>query len=174
MEKVKKFLKNYYKDIIVLLIVAVSIIGFSRMSGINKATQLIVAMLMIIFSGIIIIVSKEKKLKEEIVFAGLVFVLGLGFAISIPIGGIPDERNHFLRAYEITQGKIISNQESSGYFPKEIDEYFYNWQKLESYKYDEYMKNVFTPNSGELNEDFTIFANMLHSTMYRHIYWKNI
>lgn len=153
MEKVKKFLKNYYKDIIVLLIVAVSIIGFSRMSGINKATQLIVAMLMIIFSGIIIIVSKEKKLKEEIVFAGLVFVLGLGFAISIPIGGIPDERNHFLRAYEITQGKIISNQESSGYFPKEIDEYFYNWQKLESYKYDEYMKNVFTPNSGELNED---------------------
>ena len=60
MEKVKKFLKNYYKDIIVLLIVAVSIIGFSRMSGINKATQLIVAMLMIIFSGIIIIVSKEN------------------------------------------------------------------------------------------------------------------
>lgn len=153
MNKIKQFIKEYYKHIIILLIMIIVIIGFAKIKGIDSKVQLIIGMLTIVLAGIFIIISEKKNIKEEILFSGIIFILGLGYVIAIPIGGVPDERNHFLRAYEITQGKFISNQESSGYFPKEIDEYFYNWQKLETYTYDKYVKNIFSANTGELNED---------------------
>ncbi len=152
MSKVKQLIKEYYKHIIIVMIMIIAIAGFIQIKGIDTKVQLVITITTIILTSVFIIIAEKKNLKEEILFGGIILILGLGYLIAIPIGGVPDERNHFLRAYEITQGKFISNQESSGYFPKEIDEYFYNWQKLESYKYDKYVKNIFNANTGELSE----------------------
>jgi len=58
-------------------------------------------------------------------FAVLYLTLGLLFLVVVPVPGVPDEPHHFLRAYEISRGALISDMdefgEVGGYLPENLD-----------------------------------------------------
>lgn len=52
----------------------------------------------------------KKKKPIEKIFLLIAVPLGLLYMVLIPIGRVPDEGNHFLRAYEISEGYLISDK----------------------------------------------------------------
>lgn len=65
---------------------------------------------------------KNPAIGIEWFFAAAALTFGLVFLVIIPPMQGPDESNHFLRAYQITQGKILSEYvgKSSGGIPAQI------------------------------------------------------
>ncbi len=65
--------------------------------------------LLIIFSGCLWLWKKRNSLCPEKMFALLYTMLFLLSFLTIPIFNTPDEYSHFFRAYEISQGHMISD-----------------------------------------------------------------
>lgn len=69
-----------------------------------------------------------RKVKETALMSGLLVVLGAVYFWMCPLGMAPDERNHFLRAYEVSCGGWTSQhlgKEGVGgnYLPTALDEF---------------------------------------------------
>lgn len=137
-----KIVKNNYKYLILsFILLMISIFTFR--SRLDSSTSLAflsgyghryVAYLFIIILGIIISFAVykvfNKQWKLENIFLTFIIPLGLLYIIVIPIGRVPDENNHFYRAYEISKGYLVSekNEENSGgnYFSSNFKEVLSN------------------------------------------------
>ena len=63
-------------------------------------------------------------LKPENIFFIVTFLFGLCFSVMTPPFQIPDEISHFLRAYQISEGKMIGAKKgglSGGNLPQAVD-----------------------------------------------------
>lgn len=70
-------------------------------------------MLWFALSAVLLILT-AKKVKPEFVFVFLYLSVGLLYMAANPLYGVPDERNHFLRAYGITEGDFITGWDEYG------------------------------------------------------------
>ena len=62
----------------------------------------------VMFVLISFFIRKNKPIEK--LFLLISIPLGLLYMSLIPMGRVPDERNHFLRAYEISEGYLISDK----------------------------------------------------------------
>ncbi len=62
----------------------------------------------------------RKPINELYIFEILFGLLGILYFISVPLFRVPDEREHFERAYEISQGYFVSDRESHGLGGREL------------------------------------------------------
>ena len=97
------------------------------------------------FLGYIILfwfINYKKELKIENIFLLLVIPLGGLMLVLIPLGNVPDEKAHLARAYEISEGHLISliteDKKAGRLLPAEI----YNLDKFD-YSYVEVKNNIF-------------------------------
>ncbi len=68
------------------------------------------------------------RINEILLMAGMLLALMLVFMRITPVGEVPDEYHHFYRAYEISQGSLISRHlgedgVGGNYLPAAIEEY---------------------------------------------------
>ena len=70
----------------------------------------------VVFVVMSFIFGRKKSIDMPIEKIYLIFaiIFGLIYLFVLPIGGVPDERNHFLRVYEISEGHMVSNTADDG------------------------------------------------------------
>lgn len=128
----------------------------SILNGIIIASLAIIS---IIFYIVLLFFEKENvSIENRYLF--LILVIGIIFLFAIPMTKIPDEYNHFLRAYEISEGHIISTRDSkTGMVGRELTN---NLNKIQVENYSEIAKVIGEKTS--LEKHFYIFPNTaLHS-----------
>lgn len=95
---------------------------------IYKLILIIAGILIWLVVSIIIFMAFYKGWETEYIFAILYLTLGLGYMFSIPLSAVPDEAAHFLRAYDITEGHLVTAIDESGavgdMLPSSL---IYNW-----------------------------------------------
>lgn len=82
-----------------------------------NATYIVILIISILLElGIAMFLFKtdKKSIKIENQFLIISLITGILYMMVIPIGLVPDEKNHFLRAYEISEGHIISDKNKDG------------------------------------------------------------
>lgn len=67
----------------------------------------------LILSAVLFLLIKRQA-KPEYIFAFLYLSLGILYMAAVPLYAVPDEANHFLRAYAITEGKLVADQNENG------------------------------------------------------------
>ena len=55
--------------------------------------------------------AKVKKWRIEKVYLLCGIILGFFYCLCLPIGRVPDETGHFMRAYSLTEGQLIASEE---------------------------------------------------------------
>ena len=71
----------------------------------NRGVKLAIYLYFFIgFAAICFTMAKTKKL--HLIFLVMTVVLGIGFMLALPLQLIPDESTHYMRAYDIADGKI--------------------------------------------------------------------
>lgn len=118
----------------------------------------------------IIYMCKRKELKLEKVFLIISIILGELYMFTIPLGAVPDEKSHFLRAYEITEGNFISQVdeetgEGFGELPEEIDTYFYD-PKNHEISSTEQLNNITIKDSGNTKKYYYSGASLYSFMCY--------
>lgn len=72
-----------------------------------------------------------NKIKLETIFIILSVVLGIFYIIVNPFERVPDEKAHFIRSYEISKGKLISQElafgKGGGIWPEALVELVYGY-----------------------------------------------
>ncbi len=168
MKKANEFIKkNYKKLIFVVILLLVNYLSFKKINfekG-NVFTEKYYFLIMIFFLGVEIALGVlinffiKKNIKKEKIFLYLAIPIGLLYLLFIPLGRIPDERNHFLRAYEIAEGHLISNKSTTGLggreLPKSADEIFKS--SNEHMKYEDEFTNMLLKQE---EREFFAFTNM--------------
>lgn len=100
---------------------------------------------------------KFEKVNYEKIFLMIIIPIGLLYMIVIPMGKIPDEINHICRAWEISEGHLVTEVNENGRvgrnLPVELD--FVVDEDLTSY--EQYYENLQIESSG--NRAFIIFPN---------------
>lgn len=120
MKKVFNSMKNNYKYIIFFFIFFVSnLLFFKKMycdlNHNNIYLILIVISCLIEIVGVYLInrfVKDSLKIEKKFLIIGM--FLGILYMLALPIGTVPDEANHFRRAYEISEGYLISDKNKDG------------------------------------------------------------
>ncbi len=118
---------------------------FSNNSLNKKIVFCISSIILEIIFMFFLIKSEKKKYKIEKKFFVIYLILGIIYMISIPIGRVPDEFNHFLRAYEITEGNVISQQDEK--------------TKLAGNDLPSNISSVDNDNFSELKKNFSVKSN---------------
>ena len=107
------------------------------------AALLIVVFLIFLLSVILINKSGNKKKRIETMFLLFSVIIGPLYMISIPIGNVPDERNHFLRSYEIATGHMTTQKRDDvsvgRYMPENLDKIF---NDVYNTKYSDEISNI--------------------------------
>lgn len=163
-QKIMVYLKTNYKSIILIMIlVIVNAFTAFKMSraNISEFVQKYSTLLIIVFTLIEILLflitnSMLKRQKPiEKIFLALIIPIGLFYMILIPIGRIPDEENHAKRAYEISEGHIISSRNSDN-----VGGQVLNKKLAEINKYIDYKsyKEAFKPDK-KIEKKFLTFPN---------------
>ena len=111
----KNFLKKNYRYILFTLIFFIinCVFFYSFHASIGKSKVLIILTLLIIYIilAILVFYLKEKKhFKLHKIFLVVAPVLGVLYIFIMPLCAPPDEPNHFRRAYEISEGFILSDR----------------------------------------------------------------
>lgn len=125
----------------------------------TRNIYVMMSIIMIIALSIIyyIFFRKLEKVSYEKVFLMIVIPIGLLYMIVIPMGKIPDEINHLCRAWEISEGHLVTEINEKGRvgrdLPVELD--FIVDEDLTSYK--QYYENLQIESSE--NKSFIIFPN---------------
>ena len=126
----------------------------------NKNIILLIFTVIEILLFIVINILLKKEIPEHKLFLTLVIPIGIIYMLLIPIGRVPDEKNHFLRAYEISEGHLISDKSENGIggqkLSNDVGEIF---SVKENYmKYDDLFNNIKIKKSSD--KSFFEFANM--------------
>lgn len=58
--------------------------------------------------------TQKKEIALEKLFLRIMIPMGLIFMLVLPIGRVPDEDKHFYRAYEISEGHLLSDKNENG------------------------------------------------------------
>lgn len=101
---------------IVFILINVFIASRKSIGLLNDTVDLnvknILFAVLIVFEIVFLIVINIIDTKKiEKIFLALTVPIGICYLLAIPLGGVPDEDNHFKRAYEISQGNLISSRE---------------------------------------------------------------
>lgn len=89
------------------------IYDFLDISTYKRTVYFLSFLIWIVLSVLLIFVTK-KRAAPECIFAILYLSLGIGYMAVNPLYGVPDEGNHFLRAYGITEGSFVTGQDETG------------------------------------------------------------
>ena len=110
--------KNHVQIVLGLIIIILNFLTLGNLqftSGNNftaNNSKIIFALILffevVMFVLISFFIKKNKPIEK--VFLLISIPLGLLYMSLIPMGRVPDERNHFLRAYEISEGYLISDK----------------------------------------------------------------
>ena len=74
----------------------------------NKAMIIIAIFIALtIIIGTVLYWARKNKWKIEKVYLFVALVLGIFYIAALPIGATPDETGHFMRSYELAEGRII-------------------------------------------------------------------
>ncbi|MBR1801617.1 DUF2142 domain-containing protein [Candidatus Saccharibacteria bacterium] len=156
----KTFLKKYWK-----FILAFTVLNFGFMAyefiyyGIDKTPRMKYVALItfahaILEFGSIFLYAKmkAKNIKLEKIFACLALILGI-FQIAVtPFDAVSDEKVHFLRAFEVSQGHFTATREKKiSHYASNVPIEIYNseYQLQDDHKqYNRMFENLFK-NSGE-------------------------
>lgn len=124
-----------------------------------KSIYVTTSIIMMIALGIVyyFIFRKLKEFSYEKIFLITIIPIGLWYMLVIPMGKISDEINHLCRAWEISEGHIVTDINGNGRvgrnLPIELD-YIVD-EDLTSY--EQYYENLQIKASGE--KAFIIFPN---------------
>ena len=116
-----KVLKNNYKYILLSFILII-ISLFTLRTKLDMIASLsmhrYLLYIIIILVGLLlsfgIFYAFKKNFKIEKIFLTIVIPIGIMYMFIIPIGRVPDEQNHFYRAYEISKGYFTSLKIETG------------------------------------------------------------
>lgn len=102
--------------------------------------------------------QKNKNIEKQFVFWAI--IIGVFYALVMPIGFAPDEANHFRRAYEISMGHLVSDKTKDGVggrkLPSSINDVFSF--KVTKSKYKD-VSNIVKKSNNNKKKDFQTFAN---------------
>lgn len=113
MKKKEKILKIVGIIFFILLNISLNLIVYKKMNG----RFIITSILSIILTLVLFLFLNHTKIKKwEFVnkFIVCFFALGLFYLFSFPVCSLPDEVNHFMRAYEISNGHLVSTKYKTG------------------------------------------------------------
>ena len=145
--------------------------GFElQIKGASEMICVFIASAVLVFGAAAIVFFRNEKMAVHRQFALLFAVFGFLYFLLVPFLSKNDERQHFLRAFEITRGHFISDQIPGTRYggqrlpeniiPKNLDDYPYANTTLLSYK-------TLLENADErLNENELAWRNFLNSAMY--------
>ncbi len=106
---------------------------------------------------------KDKKFERLYIYISIFF--GFLYLIIIPIGKSPDDVNHFVRAYEIANGKLVSDQAKDKSAVEDVP-----FQLVDNLSYEKdlsYKKAI--NNILEKNTNATITVNYSNTALYSFI-----
>lgn len=121
--------------------------------------------IMFVYQLIIFLVLKrilKKGVKLHNIFLIFALILGISYMIMLPIGGVPDEINHFLRSYEVSTGSLISvkkGDEVGNYLPSNIE------SAIRVDVMDFTYKDIINHSTIKYNDD-KVFYNYANTTLY--------
>lgn len=148
LEKIKKYIINNYPNIIIIiLLLGINIFSFNYYcdtikTGFTKKYGILLFLGFILFQiGLTILANRliKKKKSLEKIFLYLIIPIGLFYLFLIPLGKIPDEGTHAKRAYDISEGHLITEKhkekgnQSGSYLYEDITKIFYS-KNYHSYK----------------------------------------
>ncbi len=109
MNSIKK--KNIVSIILYMLLMLFTIVYFYKNNVINGNIKYFILLAFIVVELLMfIIVRKYKdKLSIEKLFLLLIIPFSIMYMVFIPIGRVPDEGGHLYRAYEISNGHLVSD-----------------------------------------------------------------
>lgn len=126
---------------------------FYNLLKIKSMLLLAFVVLLEILGTYVLYICRRKNVKLEYIVLVLTIILGIGYIVSIPIGAVPDERAHFKRAYEVSEGYLITpvdkNNDSTVLFPVEIESNFFNPDATTHSSYKVYFSNIVKKDSGK-------------------------
>lgn len=115
-----------------------------QMTYVNKSLKIwvyVIAIFLFLVMGIVIL----WKINEKIIMSGFLVVMGAIYFWMCPLGMMPDETNHFLRAFEISCGQWTSQHmgEDGGggnYLPAALPSYMdsdaeIDWEEITELRY---------------------------------------
>lgn len=165
------FLRRNWKSILILLIVTSTNIIVHRKIFLEKGMAsrkafFVMAAFFALFEIIIcsiIFVAKKKKWKIEKLYLVLFSLIGSLYFITIPILRAPDESAHFLRAYEVSNGAIITSTTEEGKVGNNLPS---SLEKFLSLADHSSYRNVLSNFNEPLNPGETKFYNYPTSAVY--------
>lgn len=152
------WLKDNYKYLIFMfiLIIVNGLLLVDKFSANKYILILFSIMTFIEVIGVIFLIN--RKFKVENIFLIIGIPIGLLYLIFLPIDDVPDEANHFLRAYEITEGHLISQQDEEnngyGYFTEDINKYIRDGD----FSYKDTLNDISQKNEG--NDTKYVYSNI--------------
>lgn len=170
MKKLKKNIGKLKKTKIKFVIFGISLIllnvFFLNHVNIQNAVQtfgkthiyLLLTIIILEVAGIIFLLkTKLNKWKIENIFLAVAIPTGILYALVIPIGVVPDEGPHFFRAYEISNGHLISDKNEEGIGGRELPIEVNTILSSTTSKYEEIIDKWNIENSGI--QEFMMFSN---------------
>lgn len=113
MKKKEKIIKIGGIIFFILLNISLNLIVYRKMNNRFLITSILSVILTLVLLGFL---QHQKIKKWEFVnkFIVCFFMIGLFYLFSFPVCSLPDEVNHFMRAYEISNGHLVSTKYKTG------------------------------------------------------------
>jgi uncharacterized membrane protein len=162
MSSLKKFFEsNIFKIFFLSFFVCITILCFYHKNVISNNYQFLVLGIILLFEIALfkVLDAFNNKVPLYKLYLMLIIPIGLLYMLSIPVGRVPDESGHFFRAYEISEGHLVSdfNGEYGGRnLPISLIKLFDSTGDHISYS-DEL--NDLNQNIDKKQKDFAVFSN---------------
>ena len=146
MKKILDYIKKHQK-IILTMILLISLNFLMLYDNLQNGRNIIFFSITMLIQIILTICCFKKTKKIENMFLIMAIPIGILFMLILPVGKAPDEALQFLRAYEISEGKLVSDQDEYnngvGYFTESI----YDNIADGDYDYKDTLKDIKKENS---------------------------
>lgn len=122
MGTIVKYLKNHFKPILFFIIFSslnflFTYLLFSSYNLPIDITFIVISIISFIVEIILFYLlfkSKSSRWPIEKIFLVFSLIVGSFYVLAIPIGRAPDEESHFFRAYELSNGHLVSDINENG------------------------------------------------------------
>ena len=102
------------------------------------------------------IILGQSNIKIYNIYLYMAIILSALYFISLPLLSIPDENGHLIRAYEISEGYMISDKNEDGYGGRILPTNLYSFDKNSTFYDIEQVKDI----KLDYSEKFYKFANI--------------